>query len=140
MASGWPIDRKGRRHECAAFRMERGKGAEITIREMERRLDINETEANHRGLVDLLHRRGAKDAETLDQPTFVNRPDLVQQHHRVHGQATLRHFYQDARGALALNIRRDCGDDGHRTVPVADVVLQRRTARSMSEPRIVCAR
>ena len=92
--------------------------------EMERRLNIDETEANHRGLVDLLHRRGAKGAEAFDQPTSVDCPNLVQQDHRVHGQAAFRRFYQDARGTLALNIRRDRGDDGHRTVPVADVVLQ----------------
>ena len=86
--------------------------------------DFNQCETDHDRLVDLFCGRWSQSTKALHKASLVNRANLIQQHNRVHTQATLSRFDKNARGSMAADVRGDRRHDRHRTVLIADVVLQ----------------
>lgn len=98
---------------------------QIEPRRMGWELGRDDPERDQDGVFDLRHRFGGNGAKMFVQALLVDRPNLIQLHHRIDFEAAFwcldRHF--DGLGGRWFG-RADSRDDGGVASAVADVVLQ----------------
>src|SRR5260221_3288224 len=86
--------------------------------------DVAQTKAHLKGIVHLLHHADRQCAQLANEPSPIDRPDLVEEHNRGGSHSSLARLYKYLGGIEGLiELRRDCRHDRDRTMAIGYVVL-----------------